>query len=167
MSARVVLALAVVAAVGAACGRKSVPIAPELVRPETAEGLAAVATPEGVRLSWLRPLRYTGGRKMNDLDGFEIERAAADGERPTWDRIGEITLDDRTRFRKARRIEWTDTEASPGRRYLYRVRSRTLDGYRSAWAGPVAIRFGAAAPSEEAPPVEKPPAAEPAPGAPG
>lgn len=152
MIARTVVAVAVLAALGVGCGRKRVPIAPELVRPEPPENPSAVSTPEGMRLSWLRPLRYSGGRKMNDLDGFEIERAPGEGETPTWKRVGEVTLDDQNRFRKERRIEWTDKDVTPGTRYLYRVRARTLDGYRSEWAGPVAIRFGAAAPAEQSPP---------------
>ena len=149
MSARLTLALLAAALLGGACGRKSYPVAPELVRPEMPEALAAVSTPEGVHASWLRPLRYAGGRKMDDLDGFEVERAPGEGETPQWKRVGTVTLDDRSRFRKERRIEWTDKDVTSGTRYLYRVRAATLDGYKSPWAGPVAIRFGAAAPEEK------------------
>src|SRR5439155_352815 len=71
-----------------ACGRKSRPVAPELVEPETVENLAAIATPDGVRLSWLRPTRYTGGGRMNDLGSFEIERAPGEGAAPAFAKIG-------------------------------------------------------------------------------
>ena len=58
-----------------AFGHKNRPIAPELVRPETPEQLSATATPDGVRIGWLRPTKYSGGQRMNDLGGFLIERA--------------------------------------------------------------------------------------------
>jgi hypothetical protein len=54
-------------------------------------------------------------------------------------------------------MEWLDRGASAGARYLYRVRSVTLDGYESAPAGPVAVRFGPAADGPKAaPPKESP-----------
>ena len=130
----------------AACGRKASPIAPELARPEPPGDLSAIATPEGVRLGWLRPQRYSGGQRMNDLAGFAVERAPGEGATPAFTRIGTLEVQDRTRFRKERHMEWTDRDVTPGVRYLYRVRALTLDGYRSAPAGPIAIRFGPAAP---------------------
>lgn len=136
----------------AACGRKSAPVAPELVRPGVAENLTAIATPEGVRLTWLRPERYSGGQRMNDLRGFVIERAPGEGAPPAFAAVGRVELDDQTRFRKERRIAWVDREVAPGARYLYRVVALTLDGYRSAAVGPVAVRAGAPAgpaPTEE------------------
>ena len=125
-----------------ACGRKAAPLAPQLVQPEPAESLAGVSTPEGVRLSWLRPLRYSGGGRMNDLEGFDIERAT-DAESPVYFPVGEVTLTDQTRFKKERRIEWLDTTAVRGAKYRYRVTAKTLDGYRSPSAGPVVVQFGA------------------------
>jgi hypothetical protein len=144
------LAVAALALALAACGHKNAPVAPELVRPEAPEHLAAIATPEGVRLSWLRPLRYSGGQRMNDLGGFVIERAAA--ETPAFARVGTLELEDQTRFRKERRLEWIDKSAQRGERYLYRVTAVTLDGYRSAAAGPVAVTYGSAPPAGETPP---------------
>src|SRR5207244_2249360 len=43
-----------------ACGRKSRPVAPELVRPRAPATLAASSTPEGVPLTWLPPLQSPG-----------------------------------------------------------------------------------------------------------
>jgi hypothetical protein len=147
--AALALALAALALALAACGHKNRPVAPELVRPEAPEHLAAIATPEGVRLSWLRPLRYSGGQRMNDLGGFVIERAAADA--PSFARVGTLELDDQLRFRKERRLEWADKTALPGERYLYRVTAVTLDGYRSAAAGPVAVTYGSPPPTPPTP----------------
>ena len=133
-----------------ACGRKGRPVAPQLVEPEAVENLGAIATPEGVRLSWLRPTRYTGGGRMNDLGSFEVERAPGEGAPPAFVKIGTVVLEDQQRFRKERRLEWTDKDVRPGERYRYRVRAVTLDHYRSAPAGPVEVRFGIP-PSAEAP----------------
>jgi hypothetical protein len=147
-----VLALALGAALAGACGRKSDPLAPELVEPLPPEDLGAIATPDGVRLSWRRPTRYSGGDRMDDLGGFTIERAPGDVPgAAAFAEIGRVTLDDQTRFRKERRLEWTDKTAARGERYRYRVTAWTLDGYRSAPAGPVAVQFGAPPDAKDTP----------------
>jgi hypothetical protein len=133
----------------AACGQKAAPLAPELVRPDSPGNLTAVATADGVRLSWVRPTRYSGGRRMDDLRGFEIERAPGEGTPGRFVIVDTFVLDDQTRFRKERRLEWIDRDVRAGERYLYRVTARTLDGDRSAPAGPVGVRFGSA--PEESP----------------
>jgi hypothetical protein len=153
---RHVLPLVALALVLVACGRKALPVAPELVRPDPVEDLAAISTPEGVRLTWLRPLRYSGGQRMNDLGSFLIERAAGEGAAPEFAPIGRLELEDQARFRKERHLDWTDRSAEPGRRYLYRVTAITLDRYESAPAGPVAIRFGPPAPPPARPGVKEP-----------
>ena len=143
------LVLAVLALGVPACGQKGRLQAPELVRPEPPGELGAIVIPDGVRLGWLRPLRYSGGGRMNDLGGFSIERAPGDGGPPGFRQVGTVTLDDQNRFRKERRLEWVDRDVQPGERYLYRVTAVTLDGYRSPFAGPVSVRFG---PTPGAPP---------------
>lgn len=125
----------------AACGVKGRPIAPQLVVPDPPGSLVAQATPDGVRLEWRRPQRYSGGKRLEDLDGFVIERAPAEVEPPAWEEIGEVTVEDRDRFRKNQRFEYLDREVAPEARYRYRVTTRTLDDYLSAPAGPVTIRF--------------------------
>jgi len=136
----------------AACGRKAPPVAPETVQPERPAALAAVSTPDGVRLTWRRPEKYTGGKRMNDLGSFEIERSPGEGSPVHFTRIGRLDLDDRLRFRKETRMEWVDTQAAAGERYLYRVIAITIDRYRSAPAGPVAIQFEPTpAPTKEQP----------------
>src|SRR5262249_37911808 len=59
----------------AACGLKTAPLPPEKVQPLEATSLVASSTTGGVQLVWRRPTNYTGGKRMNDLGGFEIERA--------------------------------------------------------------------------------------------
>ena len=65
---RLVAALAVLAS----CGRKSAPVAPELVRPKAPGALSAASISDGIRLVWQRPLSYTSGHRMNDLGRFLI-----------------------------------------------------------------------------------------------
>ena len=132
----------------AACGRKAPPVAPELVRPEPAEDLTATIVADGVRLTWQRPLRYSGGQRMNDLDHFVIDRAPAEAARPIFVHVGRLDLDDQTRFRKERHLEWVDHDVVRGNNYFYRVVAVTRDGSRSAPAGPLEVRYGTTAPSD-------------------
>ena len=82
-------------------------------------------------------------RRMNDLDGFVIQRATGTGAvSAAYAQVGKVTLTDQNRFRKERRLEWVDTAATPGERYFYRVIAVTLDGDRSIPAGPVSVQFG-------------------------
>ncbi len=133
------LLLAVV--IAGACGHKTMPLAPELVQPEAPSQVVAASAPEGIRLTWQRPDRYTGGKQMNDLGGFVIERATGGGAPYTFTRVGDVQLDDRGRFRKERRLSWTDTSAVPGETYVYRVTAVTTDDYTSAPGGPVKILY--------------------------
>jgi hypothetical protein len=150
-------ALAVLALLLAgACGHKGPVVAPELVRPEPPTDVAAAPTPEGVRLTWTRPTKYAGGQRMRDLGSFLVERADADAEPPAFARVGTIELQDQTRLRQERRFAFVDYGVEPGRSYVYRVTARTLDGYTSAAAGPVRVRF---TPPPVGPPA--PPAAAP------
>ena len=135
--------------VGTACGRKAPPMAPELVRPEPAGDLTATSTNDGVHLTWSRPLRYSGGQRMNDLGHFTIERAT--GEGADFKAVATVEVTDQERFRKERRLEWIDRDVEPGEHYRYRVTAETLDGYRSEPAGPVAVTPKAPAPTPPSP----------------
>ena len=125
----------------AACGRRTTPVAPELVHPKPPADVVASATPGGVQLRWARPSQYTSGKRMRDLEGFIVERAADEGGHLIFAEVATIHLEDRYRFQQARRIEWLDANVSEGQRYFYRVVALTLDDYRSKPAGPVAIDF--------------------------
>jgi hypothetical protein len=134
MTRSVLLALCI----AAACGTRSRPLPPELVQPEPPTDLVAKSVPDGVRLSWRRPTKYSGGKHMRDLQGFEIERATG-ADSLDFARVGTVELTDQTRFRKEHTGEWTDTSVTPGTTYRYRVVAYTLDGYRSAPGGPLTI----------------------------
>ena len=145
--------LAVAGGLPIACGNKTPVRPPQLVQPRPATSLGAYSSRPGVTLTWRRPVTYTGGGRMNDLGGFDIERAPADGGPNDFVHVGSLTLDDQERFRQERSLEWTDTSAVSGERYQYRVISFTLDGYRSAPAGPVQVQFD---PSKAPPEKPKP-----------
>src|SRR4029077_4515 len=77
---RLLAALALLAgALPLACGNKTPLRPPEMIQPRPATSLAARSTPTGVGLSWRRPVTYTGGSRMSDLGGFDIDRAPAGG----------------------------------------------------------------------------------------
>ena len=123
----------------AACGNKTPPLPPEVVSPQEPASLAATSTTGGVQLVFRRPADTVGGKRMNDLGGFQIERAAEDGVQ--FVQIGDFQLSEEQRFRQNRRLEWTDATAVPGETYLYRVIAYTLDGYHSKPAGPIEVTF--------------------------
>lgn len=149
MSARhaPLLALAGVLLV-AGCGLKADPKPPELVQPGAPSSLTARSTPGGVELIWTRPLRYSGGDRMNDLGHFSIERAPSAGG--PFMEVAQVPVTDRDRFRKQRRITWTDAAAEAGVRYYYRVTAVTLDDYESRPAGPLGLTFDPTAKPGEA-----------------
>ncbi|HLK12432.1 MAG TPA: hypothetical protein VKW76_13730 [Candidatus Binatia bacterium] len=149
--AAVLLGLALGA--GAACGRKARPVPPELVEPLPPTDLTVASATDGVRLSWLRPDRYSGGGRMKDLDHFLIERALADATPARFTAVATIAVTDQLRFRPERRFDWIDRSVTAGTRYLYRITAVTSDRYRSPAAGPVAIRFEPA--EATAPPAPK------------
>jgi hypothetical protein len=111
-----------------ACGRKTAPKAPELVRPEAITSLAAENKPDGIVLTWRRPSRYVDGSRMRDLGSFLVERAAGDAP---FAPLATLAVTDRDRFRQIRHFRYLDGEVRPDVRYRYRIVTRTTDGYES------------------------------------
>jgi len=129
--------LVAVALAVSACGVRTRPLPPELVQPEPPTALVAGSNVDGVRLTWRRPSSYTGGKHMRDLGGFDVERAVGD----SYDFVSVTTvlLDDQTRFRQEKAVQWTDTNVEIGETYRYRVIAFTTDHYRSVASAPVTI----------------------------
>lgn len=124
-----VFACAVTIAIGTgACGRKTAVRAPELVAPQPVAALEVRNVERGVELAWDRPTRYADGATMLDLAGFRVERS-----RPCCGFLlhQEIEIEDRQRFRRAKRIRWTDDRVQLGEEYAYRITAYTIDGYES------------------------------------
>lgn len=147
MTARRRAAALLVVPVLAACGLKSAPVAPELVRPLPPTKVAATVVRGGVEVRWRRPTQYTGGGRMRDLRGFDVERAAT----PVgpFAPAGTVRLDDQQRFRQARELTWIDRSVVPGAAYAYRVTAVTVDGSRSVPSTTAVIRYD---PPPKAPP---------------
>ena len=123
----------------AGCGLKSDPVAPELVRPLPPAKVTGTSVHDGVELRWRRPTSYTGGKRMRDLGGFDIERAPASGSPFTT--VGTLSLSDQQRYRQQRTITWTDPTALPGTEYLYCVIAFTTDGSRSDRSPVIHVRY--------------------------
>lgn len=119
------------------CGRKAPPRPPEDVLPRPLADLAASNLPDGVQLSWSRPLLYANGERMTDLGGFLVERAI--GGELTYQKIAELEVTDRDRFRQIRRFKHLDSDVTPGVTYRYRVVSFTVDRYFSPPSNAVTI----------------------------
>jgi len=130
----------IVALAAAGCGNKTPVLPPEMIQPRAATALVASVVPAGIQLTWRRPTEYSGGARMKDLAGFEIQRAPGDGS-GDFALVGTLELDDQMRFRPQREIMWLDTAVTAGSRYLYRVITLTRDGYRSVPAGPIGIQY--------------------------
>jgi hypothetical protein len=139
------LGAAALAVALAACGLKNDPVAPELVRPLPPAGLKASSTRDGVALRWRRPTSYTGGGRMRDLGGFDVERAAELAG--PFTKVGTLTLTDQQRFRQEHDLTWTDREVEPGAEYVYRVIAFTTGGSRGAPSSPVQIRYARPSPA--------------------
>jgi hypothetical protein len=122
-----IAALAVCAGFGA-CGVKSAPIAPELARPERILDLHALADPHGIKLTWSRPTRLTGGGTMRDLSDFVILRAEGDAPRAA---LVKLPVTDQQRFSVQHDFAYLDGETTIGQRYSYQVVSETSGGYTS------------------------------------
>lgn len=116
-----------------ACGKKTPIRPPELVLPEPTGDLTLEIEKGGVVLSWGRTQRYVDGSEMDDLSGFVVMRATQDaqGRTSSFTRVATIPVEDRDRFRKAKKFTYMDTQLTAGTLYRYRVQSLTEDGYES------------------------------------
>ena len=124
-----------------ACGRKTDVRPPELVAPEPVGDLTLEVADKGVTLHWGRPQKYVDGSNMDDLGGFAVLRATQDGQGKVgaFSQVATIPVDDRDRFRKAKRFTYTDEQLTAGTLYRYRVQVFTLDGYSSSSSNTVEL----------------------------
>ena len=122
--AAAVMAIAIVPG----CGAKGRPIPPELTHPDRVNDLAAKPDPKGIRLTWSRPMKYSGGKALKDLAGFRLLRSEGDGSLTD---LAELPITDQERFQKVRRFAYIDTTAEMGHSYRYTMIAETTDGYQS------------------------------------
>jgi hypothetical protein len=117
----------------AACGKKTPVRPPAFILPEPTGDLTLDIEKGSVVLRWGRPQRYVDGSEMEDLGSFVMLRATQDAQGKTtpFTKVATIPVEDRDRFRKAKRFTYTDTQLTTGILYRYRVQSLTTDGYAS------------------------------------
>jgi hypothetical protein len=124
-----IVAAAVMAiAMAPGCGSKSRPIPPELTHPDRVSDLTAKPDPKGIRLTWSRPMKYSGGATLKDLAGFRLLRAEG-GE--SFTELAELPVTDQERFQKVHRFAYVDTSARMDHSYRYMMIAETADGYQS------------------------------------
>ncbi|MFM7735129.1 MAG: hypothetical protein ACKPBU_04010 [Alphaproteobacteria bacterium] len=148
-----------IAAVAAACGRKALPRPPQWVIPESPAPLEVTTVDDGIKLSWRRPTKYVDGRSLDDLGRFDVERACLGFP---FEKVAELDVDDRARFRRNRAFAWIDRSPQPAEPCHYRVTAWTLDGYGSA---PAESWLGAPSPTPAPSPTASPDGTAPAPSA--
>jgi hypothetical protein len=83
------------------------------------------------------------GSDMEDLGGFVVLRATQQGQgkADSFTQLTTVTVDDRDRFRKARKFSYTDEQLTAGSLYRYRVQAFTLDGYYSSPSNTVELAW--------------------------
>ena len=150
------IGLGVLAAVGPACGRKTMPKPPQLVAPKPVQELSLATQSTGILVRWSRPTEYVDGTGMEDLGGFVVERNRYNSP---FEEIARVPVTDRGRFQKAKRFDYLDTRLLPGATYHYRLVAFTTDAYYSAPSDAAEITWNGSpsAPTSPAPT----PAAEP------
>jgi hypothetical protein len=138
-----IIAVLAVLEFASGCGAKGRPIAPELTHPERINDLAAKQDSKGIRLTWSRPTKYTGGKSLKDLAGFRLLRAESGR---TLADLADLPVNDQERFQKTRRFAYVDDTAQVGRTYSYAMIAETSDGYESALSNVVEITRSAPQP---------------------
>ncbi|HVA81681.1 MAG TPA: hypothetical protein VNF29_12215, partial [Candidatus Binataceae bacterium] len=81
-----------------------------------------------IRLTWGRPITYTGGSTMRDLGSFLIMRASTQSP---YQEVGRVEVTDQNRFQQQREFTYLDRGAVLGQGYSYEVISMTTGGYKS------------------------------------
>jgi len=133
----------VLAALGAACGKKGDPRAPELAAPKTITNLTVRSGPNGNILTWRRPTEYVDGTTLKDLASFVIFRKEVSENCPDcpvpYRQLAIVNVEDRDKFVQQKQYRYDDQEVRPKAIYRYRVSSQLLDGSLSAPSNEVEI----------------------------
>ena len=131
------------AALGAACGKKGDPRAPELVAPKTITNLTVRSGPNGNILTWRRPTEYVDGTTLKDLASFVIFRKEVPLNCPDcpvpYRQLAIVNVEDRDKFVQQKQYRYDDQEVRSKDIYRYRVSSQLLDGSLSAPSNEVEI----------------------------
>jgi hypothetical protein len=153
---RLAIALGVLAVLGIACGRKTMPKPPQLVAPKPVDEISLATQSTGILVRWSRPTQYVDGSTMEDLGGFVVERNRYNSK---FEEIARVPVTDQGRFQKAKRFDYLDTQLLEGATYHYRIVAFTTDKYFSAPSDAAEITWNGGKAASPSP--ARTPAAEP------
>jgi hypothetical protein len=154
------IACLLLALVGSACGRKTMPRPPQLVAPKPVQELSLATQSTGILVRWSRPTEYVDGATMEDLGGFVVERNRYNS---SFEEIARIPVTDQGRFQRAKRFDYVDTQLLPGAVYHYRIVAFTTDRYYSAPSDAAEITWNPPAAAGAAPAPTPAPSPDPNP----
>jgi hypothetical protein len=107
-----------------ACGVRTDPRPPEDTAARAPEDFQARIMEGKVELTWERTTKTVDGRRLYDLERFDVERRSAGGELET---LAEIPVTDTDRLRTQQVFEYID-HSPPAGAVEYRVRAVAADG---------------------------------------
>jgi len=133
--------------VATACGRKGDLIIPGTILPQPVADLKAEPKGPAVILAWTMPAKNTRGEKLDDLGGFDIERAelpsGKDGCPCAFQKVGNIDLEfPKDAVIKDKRVVWADRSPTLaiGTKYAYKVTAVNTGGFRGKESNTVMVR---------------------------
>jgi predicted small lipoprotein YifL len=154
----IAMALLLVAAAAAGCGKKGPPVAPERRVPAAVSAVTALVEGSAIVLSWQNPGTRADGTRLRDLAVIRVHRREepGDGEpKPallSWGKV--VGYDEVALIRLAApapaqvegpRVTWTDRERlTLGRRYVYVLTASDAGGRTSPPSARVVVPFVAA-----------------------
>ena len=154
----ILAALCLTAFVGAGCGKKGPPVAPERRLPAAPFGVSASVEANGIVVSWTNPDVRADGTALRDISLVSLyRRTEAPGEPPKsamvsrgtvvgWDPLAAINLDrPAPAVVSGRTVRWVDRkDLAFDRRYAYVVTVTDSTGRISAPSEPLAVTYLAA-----------------------
>lgn len=125
------LSLGAALLVSGGCGYKNLPVPPESVVPVAVQDLRYVVDDKGVKLSWTFPVETIRGGELAEIPTFEVYWAEISlkdycGTCPVpYTKPIEVPGGVTSVEGKKRTASYANTQLSPGRKYFFKVRSRT------------------------------------------
>jgi hypothetical protein len=132
-----------------ACGRKEVPISPDLVLPAAVRNFLLSQEGESLAASWVFPQVNQLGQPLTQLAGFRLYRCAVPGVSPAagcapdFVLLADIDLEYPTVGKiQGERVVYQDRNLVPGKCYSYRVAAYGPGGGPGAWSQTLSHAWG-------------------------
>ncbi|MFZ2087651.1 MAG: hypothetical protein WAU47_03670 [Desulfobaccales bacterium] len=124
-----------------ACGKKEMPISPDLVMPGPVREFRLVQEGQNLMASWLIPQVNQLGQPLSQLQGFRVYRAAVSGTAPVvgcapdFVLVADIDLSyPQVGSVQGERVVYQDRDLMPGKCYSYRVAAYARGGELGSWS---------------------------------